>query len=237
MRTLTLARGRLDAALGGITPVLLVLTVLAVFVIVAVLLGMVELLDIDVVAVAIGFVIAIISTFLGAVLGASLVRLRSGWADWPQLESTLVTGLILGFLFEPSLDPVHVLGLGLAGVLAGASKHLLAWRGRHVVNPAAFGAAVVGLTGLALPTWWIGSEPLLAVVVLGALLVAYRAGALGPAALTVLLAAGLTAGALLLVGLPLGQALALPFTSFGFVFLAGIMLTEPQTLPPSRAQR
>ncbi len=237
MRTLTLVRGRIDAALGRVTPVVLLLTVLAAFLIISVLFGVVGLLSLDLLAVAVTFAVTILATGLGAVMGAAVVRVRSNWAAWPQLESTLATGLILGFLFTPRLELLHVLGVGLAGLLAGASKHLLAWRGRHLFNPAAFGAAVVGLIGLAVPTWWIGAEPLLAIVVLGALVIAYRVDMLGPSALAVLLAAGLTAGALLTIGAPIGQALTMPFTSFGFVFLAGIMLTEPLTLPPRRGQR
>ena len=237
MRTILLARGRIDAALGRVTPVVLLLTVLAAFLIVAVLFGALGLLPIDPLATAATFALALAGTAIGGGLGAAILRVRSAWANWPQLESTLATGLILGFLFTPRLELPALLGVGLAGILAGASKYLLAWRGRHLLNPAAFGAAAIGVSGLAVPTWWIGSEALLPIVALGALLVATRAGALGPAVLTVVIAAGSTAAALLAFGLPLSQALVLPFTSFGTIFLAGIMLTEPLTLPPRRGAR
>ena len=94
----------------------------------------------------------------------------------PQLSSTAITALILLFVFQPPHleDLAGLGGLALAATAAVASKYLFAWRRRHIFNPAAFGAVVVGITGLAFPSWWVGTPPLLPFVIVGALLVLFR---------------------------------------------------------------
>ena len=66
----------------------------------------------------------------------------------PHTESSLITGLLLLLPFWPSelfwpsqptqgLQLAEIAGVALACVLASASKYALAWRGRHIFNPAA----------------------------------------------------------------------------------------------------
>ena len=73
---------------------------------------------------------------------AALFRVR------PHSESSLITGLLLYFLFWPTcsvrLRRRGLAGVALACVLASASKYALAWRGRHIFNPAAAGAFITG---------------------------------------------------------------------------------------------
>ena len=61
-------------------------------------------------------------------------------------------------------------------MLALASKYALAWRGRHIFNPAAAGAFLAGLTGLNIATWWAATPAMLWLVLPGVLLVLYRPG-------------------------------------------------------------
>ena len=92
---------------------------------------------------------------------AALFRVR------PHTESSLITGLLLYFLFWPSavlaqgLSWPDLAGVALACVLASASKYALAWRGRHIFNPAAAGAFITGLTGLNIATWWAATPAML----------------------------------------------------------------------------
>ena len=69
----------------------------------------------------------------------------------PQLASTAITALILLFVFKPTLGLSGLAGLALAATAAVASKYLFAGRRRHIFNPAAVGAFVMGLGGLAFP--------------------------------------------------------------------------------------
>ncbi len=93
-----------------------------------------------------------------------------------RVESSLITAAILLFVLRPTLEPVGLAGLALAGVVASASKYLLVWRGRHIFNPAATGASVLTIVSIWAPdlgssAWWVGSPWLAApVLVLGVLL-------------------------------------------------------------------
>ena len=75
----------------------------------------------------------------------------------PNTESVYITALILALIISPT-DTFSNLGfLAWAAVLSTACKYLVAFRRRHLFNPAAF--AVV-LTSFALgqsATWWVGS--------------------------------------------------------------------------------
>lgn len=163
------------------------------------------------------------------------------WRITPHTESSIITALLLFFIFWPSTDVADLGWLAAAAVLANASKYVLAWRGRHVFNPAAAGALLVvivqGLVGrdaVIGATWWIASEKLLPYVVVAALLVLWRTRRLDVAAVFVVVGVVFT-----LIGLnhQNGGSLATVFNSFAFVFMAGFMVTEPLTLPPRRVQQ
>jgi ferredoxin-NADP reductase len=175
---------------------------------------------------------------------ASSWILAAVWRVRPHTESSVITALLLFFLFWPSTDAVDLAWLAAAAALANASKYVLAWRGRHVLNPAAAGAFLVivvqDLVGRETPvnaTWWVAAEKLLPFVAVGALLVLWRTRRL-----TVGLTFVVVAGALEVVGLhhldqAWGAAIESAAYSFPIVFLAGFMLSEPLTLPPRRHQQ
>lgn len=165
-----------------------------------------------------------------------------------RLESSLITAAILLFVLRPSLDPLALAGLALAGVVASASKYLLVWRGRHVFNPAATGAAVLTVVSIWAPdlggsAWWVGT-PLMAigVLVLGVLLL------LRTDKLPIVVAFWLVAMTVAFVrtsiqfqtaGFPVDVPALLLQVAFSspFLFLGAFMLSEPLTLPPRRLQQ
>lgn len=176
-------------------------------------------------------VVAVVVARLAAALMGAIARAPvHGASSW-------ITGLILFLLLYPSDRPQDLLLLAAAAIVAAASKYLVTVGGRHVLNPAAAGAFVVGLTGLSGGVWWVANPALLPVVAVTGLAVAIRVGVVLPA---IVLAAGgalLEAGASAVQGAePLG-ALAAAVTSTPVVFLAAFMFTEPVTLPPRRGQR
>ena len=67
-----------------------------------------------------------------------------------------------------------MLAIALAAASASASKYLIAYRGRHIVNPAAFGVLFVTLLQLSGGVWWVATAPMLPAVAGLALLIAYR---------------------------------------------------------------
>ncbi|WP_150959000.1 FAD-dependent oxidoreductase [Microbacterium testaceum] len=165
-----------------------------------------------------------------------------------RLESSLITAAILLFVLRPSAEPLGLVGLALAGVVASASKYLLAWRGRHIFNPAATGATVLTIVSIWAPdlgssAWWVGSPWLAApVLILGVLLllrtdklpivVVFWAVAMAVAFLR-------TSVQFQAAGFPVDVPSVLTQVAFSspFLFLGAFMLSEPLTLPPRRVQQ
>jgi ferredoxin-NADP reductase len=165
----------------------------------------------------------------------------------PHGESAIISALLLWFIFTPSTDVSDLAWIGGAGVLANLSKYVLAWRGRHIFNPAAAGAflvyAIQYAIGRDLPitaSWWIGNKQLLAFVAVGAFLVLWRTRRLDIGLLFIVVAAVLvTLGLnhLAAPGAPLSDSIKTMAYAYPIVFLAGFMLSEPLTLPPRRVQQ
>ncbi|GAA5029183.1 FAD-dependent oxidoreductase [Microbacterium fluvii] len=167
-----------------------------------------------------------------------------------RYESSLITALILVFVLYPTVEPAGLAGIAIAGAAASASKYLIAWRGRHILNPAALGAtvlsivtAVSGLYALGAAGWWVGTPALAApVIVLGFLVVA-RADKLRPVLLFLVIALPVyalrvaTAYASAGQSVPPGQIVSMALLSSPFFFLAAFMFSEPLTQPPRRWQQ
>lgn len=152
-------------------------------------------------------------------------------------ESWLITALIMALVIQPADSLVGVMALVTAAAAASASKFIIGWRKRHIFNPAAFGAAVVSLSGLLTTTWWIGSSLFWPVTLLlglavvrkvrrGWLFVAFVAVALGVQLLLFTLS-----------GQPLAEGMRGALVASPLLFLATIMLTEPATMPPRRTEQ
>ena len=164
---------RLDRLLGRITMYLLVIGILAVIALVALVLAFLDVLSIDPLALLASAAVLVAVTAGANYLLAAIFRTHH------HASSGMITALLLLFVLQPTLDLVGLLGLAIAAAVAAASKYVIAWRGRHLANPAAVGALVVGITGLAFPSWWVGTGPLLPLVAVGALLILWRTRHLG----------------------------------------------------------
>lgn len=174
---------------------------------------------------------AVVSALVASRVMGLLFRTR------PQTDSSLITGLLLYFLMWPSTEGTALLTVALAAGAATASKYLLVWRGRHIFNPAALGAAVLALTGLGAAVWWVAAPLMLVAVLPAAAVILYR-NRLLPMAGVFLLAAGVIITVrMVLAGEALPAALGILLASYPVVFFAGFMLSEPLTLPPRRWQR
>lgn len=196
---------------------------------VAVVLALTGVLSYDPLAMAASLAVLVISTGLASWLIGALYGVR---AHGP---SSLITGFILALIFTPSLEPAMLATLGLVGVIAGASKYILVWKGRHIFNPVAVAAVVIGLTGLAGASWWVATPPLFLVILAVTIISLYKSKHY-PLVLTFLaVATPLTVLYFVTNGVDLGDSFGL-LLSWPLLFFAGIMLTEPLTLPPKKWQ-
>ena len=178
-----------------------------------------------------------------------LVGQRLTGRAW-RYESSLITAGILLFVLYPTVEPMGLVGIAIAGAVASASKYVIAWRGRHIVNPAAFGAtalsvitALSGAYALGAAGWWVGTPGLAAPVILLGFFVVVRADKLGPVLLFLVIALVVAAVRVSLAFAGVGQAidagqlLTTVLWSSPFFFLAAFMFSEPLTQPPRRWQQ
>jgi ferredoxin-NADP reductase len=222
---------RLDAVLGRVTMYRLVSLILAALALVSIVLslfGAIAYPPLDLLA---SLVTALVASVVANRLVALAFRVR------PHSESSIITGLLLFFVLFPTSEPGQLLILALTAAIAMASKYVLAWRGRHLFNPAAIAVVIITLLQLSASAWWVGTGPLLPFVAVGALVVLYRTRQLPMALVFVVLSAGIVTGRLVVAGQAPLDSLTTALTSYPIVFLAGFMLSEPLTLPPRRWQR
>lgn len=150
-------------------------------------------------------------------------------------ESSAVTSLILFLILFPAETVADYSFLIFAAVLAMASKYLVTWHRRHLFNPAAFAALVVGALGWG-AGWWVGSAYMLPIVLVGGVLVARKTRRLPVSFVFALAAFASLYVSARWFGSDVSAAAVLRegFLSWPIVFFATIMLTEPLTLPASR---
>ena len=175
--------------------------------------------------------VAVLATAVSSWIFALAFRTRA------HLPSAIITGLLIFFVFIPTGDPGGLLLLALTGIVASASKFLLAIRGRHVLNPVAAAAVIMSVTALNPSGWWVATPVLLPFVAIGAFLVLYRTRKLTLGLTFIVLSIAIVTVRMLLLGTSLPDSLWLAVGSFPIVFLAGFMLSEPLTLPPRRWQQ
>lgn len=222
---------RLDSLLGGFTMYKLVLGLL-------ILLGLYSL-----VLSALGVVFYSIPALLATAAVTVGVTMLTSWLFGlifrarAHLESAAITGILLYFVLIPSLEPAQLGYIALAAFIAGASKFVIAVRGRHIFNPAALGALVVTALGLTFSGWWISNTYFLPVVAIAAFVILYRTRRLAMGGLFVVLAVGIVMVRTLTAGGTFESAITFGLLSSYVVFFAGFMLSEPLTLPPRRWQQ
>lgn len=181
------------------------------------------------------------SFFLITILGYTVNELFGKILNLPlNPESSSITCLIL-YCILPPITTFEEAGVSAVAVLAAmASKYFIVWRGKHVFNPAAFGAALIALMLGVGATWWVGSLEMLPIVLpLGFLIV--RKIHRFPMVLT-FIAASLVSimttvvsqGAIPLTPEAIGMGIVSIFASWPILFLGTIMLTEPLTAPATR---
>lgn len=174
-----------------------------------------------------------LALLLGSAYVVNVVFARL-WDVPVNRESWLITALILFFVLQPIHDAASGLAFVLAGGLSSASKFLLAPLGKHIFNPAALAAAFVSEIGILPSTWWVGTSalwPFTALLGLAVILKIRRyALAISFVAATVLL----QAIQFWHDGQPVVSGLVSVLTASPLLFLGGVMLTEPSTMPPRR---
>jgi ferredoxin-NADP reductase/Na+-transporting NADH:ubiquinone oxidoreductase subunit NqrB len=149
-------------------------------------------------------------------------------------ESVFITALILFLILAPLSSVSEIPTLFLASALSMGSKYIVAIRKKHIFNPAAFAAFVLGVFGSAATTWWVGSSIMTPLVLVVGLLIVrklrrpYLFFSFAASALLMILIFGV-ANHMVIPSLMMQVIMSWPLFFFGTV-----MLTEPLTTPPTR---
>lgn len=170
---------------------------------------------------------------LSAVCFFSNLALAKLFKVFVNFESSLITALILFFLLWPPTNPSEGFLLGLAGLIAMSSKYFIAFKGKHLFNPAAFSAfALIFLGSGAL--WWIATPLLLPVTAIVGLLIVRKIRKF--TMFLTFLAVNFSAFFIISStnGSAFTQSLSAYFGNFIALFFGTIMLTEPLTTPPTK---
>lgn len=195
--------------------------------------------------------IALVLSFLGVLyftppqlIGSLLTLIIGGVVThyvWKELtgapaniESTLISVLILFFLFDPAESWQGNLALLLTAVLTISAKYIIAWRNLHLFNPVAFGAFLASLFSLAYATWWIGSVYFFIPVLIGGLLITQKIRRFPLVLTTVIVAYVAHVVMLFLTGSFVPEELWLFVISYPIIFFATVMVTEPLSTPPGK---
>lgn len=172
-------------------------------------------------------------TAVGFVFHWLLVKL---FKSAPSTESWLITVLILFLILKPAESVPQYAVLALGVILATVSKYVLTYGNRHIFNPVAIALVILGLLGSGELFWWVGAQYLLPIVLAVGLLVVRKIHRFDTV-LTFIAAALITYVISRGVSIDSLAYLKTIFLSGPLVFFAMIMLTEPQTSPPTRKIR
>jgi ferredoxin-NADP reductase len=225
----------LDRILGRVTMYALVIISLSVIGVAALALGLLGQISVAPLPLLASAAVLLIASYIANGIFGVIFRTK------PQLSSMVITALLLLFIFQPTLDPSGLAVLALAATVAAATKYLLAIRGRHIFNPAAAAAFIVGavpaLTSTTFVVWWIGTPTLLPFTAIGALAILFRTRRLWLGAVFVVVATAVWAVTFVTTGQAALDGVVFALLSYPTVFFAGFMLSEPLTLPPRRWQQ
>ncbi len=151
-----------------------------------------------------------------------------------NVESAFLTALILALIFDPPLSTGDLVTLGWVAILAMSSKYILSIHNKHLFNPAAISALVIGYALKDPASWWVGTSSMMPVVVIGGLLIVrkVRQETLVGSFLAMALVGESVAG--LLHGTKVSVEVRQFLLESPLFFFASIMLTEPLTAPPTK---
>ncbi len=152
-------------------------------------------------------------------------------------ESSLITGLILALIITPDLTRFGIIFMLAASGLAIASKYLLTINKKHLFNPAALALVLTALGAKQTASWWVDTAIMLPFVILGGILIMRKLrqepmilGFFAVSVIATVTYSFFSSGNIL-------ASLQNMMLSSPVFFLGFIMLTEPQTSPPTQTKQ
>jgi len=166
-------------------------------------------------------------TFLLVVSGIANYVFSKTFEAHANVESWIISALILGLIINPPKSLSEIIFLGFAALLMVASKFILSISKKHIFNPVAVSVVVTALAINGSATWWVGNASILPIVVIGGFLIVRKIKRWD-------LVLSFLIVSLILTGPARWTRL---INDFPLIFFAVIMLTEPLTTPPTKYLR
>lgn len=209
----------------------LVLYYLIVLVGLAVFLSFFHLLPFNFLALILSAGVLVIISLLTNEIFAKVFRVSA------NAESVYISALILALIITPISSTPGIFTLFWISVLMVASKFILAIKNKHIFNPAAMAVFLTSIFLNQSASWWVGTLPMLPVVVLGGLLVVRKLRRFDLVISFLIVALLTISGFSLVRGNDLSLILKQVIVDSPLLFFACVMLTEPLTSPPTRRLR
>ncbi|OGL62682.1 hypothetical protein A3C09_02795 [Candidatus Uhrbacteria bacterium RIFCSPHIGHO2_02_FULL_47_44] len=214
----------LDAFLNNITMYRLMLNGLFALAGIAILFAALGWISYSPVHMIASFLILTVASHFSNMLFGKLTRAAVNF------ESVYITALLLFFVLDPNVSSLyHISMLALAAIIAQASKYVFAIGRRHMFNPVAISAVILGLLGVTSVLWWIATPTLLPFVLVLGLMVVRKIRRFEEV--------GAFALAAIAVGMLKGIPVLSLFLSWPLVFFGMLMLTEPRTAPALKREQ
>ncbi|MEO8608540.1 MAG: RnfABCDGE type electron transport complex subunit D [Chloroflexota bacterium] len=148
-----------------------------------------------------------------------------------NVESVYISALILALIVTPVKPPQDVMFLVWIAIWAMASKYILAIKGKHLFNPAAFAVALTALTINQTASWWVGTAPMLPFVIIGGILMVRKIRRFDLVFSFLFTALAVTLAFSLANHQSLVTVLQQTVLYSPLFFFASVILTEPLTAP------
>lgn len=150
-----------------------------------------------------------------------------------NVESVYISALILTLIITPAKSLHDLPFLFWAGVLAMASKYILALSKKHIFNPVAIALVITyfGINGAA--SWWIGTSVMFPFILLG-LLIVRKIRKWDMVFYFLLVSLSTILGLTLINNGNIITTLNTLLLNSPLLFFAFVMLTEPLTTPPTK---
>ena len=176
---------------------------------------------------------------IGMIMSAYYINMAFAkiWHAPTNPESAVITALILFLL----LPPITTVTTGLASLavitIAVSSKYIIAYKHRHLFNPAALALVIAPFITSTVAIWWVGSIALLPLTLIAGFLVVKKIRRYELVIACIIASIiGIIIKTIHLEGATfITPAILELFTSWPLIFMATIMLTEPITTPPTKS--
>lgn len=227
----------IDNFLNNITMYRLMLYFLIFLISVATVFSFFKILPFNPLSLVLSAVVLVVACFLTNTILAKIFKVSA------NLESAYITALILALIITPAANFYNSFFLVLYAAIAMASKYLVPIGKKHVFNPAAFAVSlpmfISGLFENSFPgaSWWVGSMPLTLFVLIGGILVVRKIGRFSLVVSFLIASLIVTLGFSLLRKADLMLVFKDTVLNSPLLFFAFVMLTEPQTTPPTNKLR